>query len=89
MRNLADAQVVHARVKRGAEDAITIADQPLRHDLRADGLHNLLRGPRGVRVRRHVHVEHAAAFERQDEEYVNDVERHRRHRQRSRSRSSP
>jgi hypothetical protein len=50
--DLADAQVVHPRVELGAEDGIAISDQPLRQDLRADGLHNLLRGPRGVRVRR-------------------------------------
>ena len=67
---LADAEVVHAGVECGAEDGIAIADQARRYDLRADGLHNLLGRPRGVRVRRHVDVRDAAALEREDEEDI-------------------
>jgi hypothetical protein len=48
--DLPDAQVVHPRVELAAEDGIAILDQLQRHDVRTDGLHDLLRGPRGVRV---------------------------------------
>jgi hypothetical protein len=79
--DLPDAQVVHPRVELGAEDGIAISDQRRRHDIRADGLHDLLRGSRGVRVRRHDDVQHTATFEREDEKDVEEVERHRWHRQ--------
>jgi hypothetical protein len=62
--DLPDSQVVHPPVELGAEDGLAISDQPRRHDLHAEGFHDLLRGPRGVRVRCHVHVKDATAFER-------------------------
>jgi hypothetical protein len=80
---LADTQVAHACVEHGAEDGIAISDQAHRHDVRTDGLHHLLGRPCRVRVRRHIDVQHTAALEREDEEDVHDVERDRRHRQKS------
>ncbi len=80
---LLDAQIFHARVKRGPEDRITVSNQPHRRDVSADGLHDLLCRPCGVRMRRHVDVQHTAALEREDKEDVDDVECDRRHRQKS------
>ncbi len=71
--DLPDAQVVDARVEFAAEDGIAIWDQPQRHDVRTDGLQDLLRGPRGVRVCRPVDVTHTAAFKREDKKDVEKV----------------
>ena len=38
---LLDAQILHARVKRGPEDRITVSHQPRWRDISADGLHDL------------------------------------------------
>ena len=77
--HLPDAEVVDPCVEGCAEDGIPISDQPRRHALRPDGIYDLPRGPRGVRVRRHVDVQHTAPVEREDEKGVEDVERNRWH----------
>jgi hypothetical protein len=80
--HLPDAEVVDPCVERRAEDGISISGQPRRHARRADGIYDLLRGPRGprgVRVRRHVDVQHTAPVEREDEKDLEDVERDRWH----------
>jgi hypothetical protein len=57
-----------ARVDQRSVDAIAVSDQIRGYEVRADGSHDLLRGPRGVGVRRHVNVQDTAALEREDEE---------------------
>jgi hypothetical protein len=78
---LLDPEVIDARVERGPVDAVAVSDQICRQEVRADGVDDLLRGPRSVGLRCHVDVQYTAAFERKDEEDVDDVEGHRRYSQ--------
>jgi len=78
---LLDAQVFEARVEGGTVDAIAVSNQIRRYEIRANGLDNLLRRPLRVRVRCHVNVQYSAALDRNHEEYVENVERDRWHRQ--------
>jgi hypothetical protein len=64
---LLDPEVIDARVEGGTVDAVAVSDQICRQEVRADGFHDLLRGPRGVGVRGHIDVQHAAAFDRSRE----------------------
>jgi hypothetical protein len=73
---LLDADVVDAGVEDRPVDPIAVTDEASRHELGPDRLDDLLRGLRRVRLPRHVDVEHAAPLEREDEEDVNDAERH-------------
>jgi hypothetical protein len=61
-----------------------------RRDVRSDPIDDLLGRPRGVRMRRHVDMQDATAFQGEDEENVQNVESHRRHGEKvHRDRSDP
>ena len=77
--NLLDAEAVDARVKRGAVDGVAVADQAGHAIVDADGLDDLLSGPCGARMRRHVDVEQSTAFKREDEKDVKNAKGHGRH----------
>jgi hypothetical protein len=74
---LPDAKVVHALVERSAEDPIAIADEQLERSVLTEGLDDLLRCPYGVRMGGYVHVEYPPPFEREHDEDIEHIERHR------------
>jgi hypothetical protein len=68
---LRQTEVLDAAVERGAEDLVAVADQSCEPNVGADRLDDLLRRPFGPRVLGDVHVDLAAAFEREHEETKN------------------
>ena len=59
--------------------SIPVADQHLEGVIESDRLHDLLRGPLRIRMRRHVDVKDAATFQSEHDEDVEDVESDRWH----------
>ena len=79
MRTCSIPRFSHSCVEGRAVDSVAVADQPGHVGVGADSLDDLLGGPRGIRMCRNVDVEDAAAFQRENEEHVQHLERHGRH----------
>jgi hypothetical protein len=56
---------------------IAIADEQLERSVLTEGLDDLLRCPYGVRMGGYVHVEYPPPFEREHDEDIEHIERHR------------
>src|SRR3954471_2847782 len=72
--DLMNAEVVHPYVECPAVDPVAITDQAENGVVGADGLDYLLGGPFCVGVRGYVDVEDAAAFQREEDEYIQHLE---------------
>jgi hypothetical protein len=78
---LFDTKVSDSRVEGPAVDCVAVANQTDHVGIGTDRLDDLLGGPRGVWVRRHVDMQDAPPLQREYEEYVQHVERHGRNRE--------